>query len=136
MHLHHMGVRMQPTIADGQWIEVTGLMNLRRPISRGDIVVFNMAPYMRQTQGYVWTLRVVGLPGETVEVRDGHVLIDGEVLDEPYVSTRPVYAFGPSVVAQGSYFVLGDNRQYSFDSSKFVHPWVKRRDIFGVVEDV
>jgi signal peptidase I len=81
--------------------------------SRGDVVVFQ-APDQPETDRIK---RVIGLPGETVEVRpDGSVLIDGELLHEPYLSPNQGGPSGTWVVPEDEYFVMGDNRLNSHDS--------------------
>jgi len=62
---------------------------------------------------------VVGLPGDKVQVTDGVVFVNDQPLDEPYINQEPNYNFGPVTVPEGSLFVLGDNRNNSFDS----HAW-------------
>jgi signal peptidase I len=74
--------------------------------------------------------RLIGLPGETIEGRDGKIYIDGRELDEPYlpdgVKSR---TFGPEKIPPDHYFMLGDNRQYSKDST-FFGP-IARKDLIG-----
>ena len=65
---------------------------------------------------YPFVKRVIGLPGETVEVKDGLVFIDGVALDEPYVREAPRYATAEKVIPDGEYYVLGDNRNSANDS--------------------
>lgn len=80
---------------------------------RGDIVVFQ-APDQPENDRIK---RVIGLPGETVEVRkDGSVLIDGELLEEPYISSHVGGPSGTWVVPEEEFFVMGDNRGVSHDS--------------------
>ncbi|MEM8643201.1 MAG: signal peptidase I, partial [Cyanobacteria bacterium P01_G01_bin.54] len=73
--------------------------------------------------------RIVGLPGETVEVKEGTVYIDSEPLAENYLEESPKYSFGPTNVPEESYLVLGDNRNESCDS----HVWgtVPEQQIIG-----
>jgi signal peptidase I len=99
-----------------------------RAARRGDIVVFRYPQDPRRD----FIKRVVGLPGETIAIRDGRVSIDGQPLDEPYAfyaddrvwpddpsiaaERRRRDQLAPSVVAEDSYFVMGDNRDDSADS--------------------
>jgi signal peptidase I len=82
---------------------------------RGDVIVFE--PPNRPGEDYV--KRIIGLPGETVEVRNGQVFIDGQPLAEPFVPGPMSYTMRPQVVPEGMVFVLGDNRNNSNDS----HNW-------------
>jgi len=97
---------------------------------RGDVVVFNPTDeLLRQNFKDAFIKRVIGLPGETVEVLNGRVYVNGKALTEDYIADRPDYQWGPTPVPQGSYLVLGDNRNQSYDS----HYWgfVPREKIIG-----
>jgi signal peptidase I len=100
------------------------IYHLRDP-ERGEIVVFDTPPNACGVGG-TFVKRVIGLPGEKLEVRlirgDGYVFINGKRLDEPYVrpDRRQVGAsFGPVTVPKGHYFMLGDNREQSCDSREW-----------------
>ncbi len=87
----------------------------RRSPARGEIAVFRFPP--NPTQHFVH--RVIGLPGETVEIRDRTVHVDGQPLDEPYaafIDDAERADWGPEVVPPGQYWMLGDNRDNSRDS--------------------
>jgi signal peptidase I len=115
------GTSMLPELHDGERLLVNKLVYYKIQsvswghISRGDIVVFW---YPREPdKSYV--KRVIGLPGETIEVRNGKVLIDGRVLDEEYLDTehnQALPSFPPKKVEEHHYFVMGDNRDNSSDS--------------------
>lgn len=84
-------------------------------LKRGDLITF-LFPKDR-TKWYF--KRVVGLPGETVEIREGKVFINGQMLDEPYVEenyNKIKQSFSPRKIEPDNYFVMGDNRDNSSDS--------------------
>ncbi len=84
-------------------------------LKRGDIISFKYP--LDNTQIYL--KRLIGLPGEEVEVRNGLVYIDGEALNEDYLFEKPLYVVEKQTVPEGCYFVLGDNRNNSNDSSEW-----------------
>jgi signal peptidase I len=96
---------------------------------RGDVVVFKAPTEARNAPERDFIKRIIGLPGETVEVRNGAVYVDGKPMDEPYISEKPSYSCGPVVVPNGQYYVLGDNRNNSSDS----HSWgfLPKENIIG-----
>lgn len=98
---------------------------------RGDIVVFKYPGDPKQETLYV--KRVIGLPGEVVEVIDGIVYVDGQPLDEPYEKEKPIENFGPYEVPEDSYFMMGDNRNNSQDSRYWENKYVKKDKILGKV---
>ncbi|HWQ43244.1 MAG TPA: signal peptidase I [Desulfosporosinus sp.] len=83
-------------------------------ISYGDIIVFHPPPSAHATEDFI--KRVVGLPGDTLEVRNHTTYVNGQPLYEPYVADKSKNDFGPVVVPTDSVFVMGDNRNNSDDS--------------------
>jgi len=111
------GTSMAPLISDQERIFINKFVYRFEPIARGDVVVFWYP--LDRTKSFI--KRVVGLPGDLVDIREGHVYINGQPLEEPYVPAR--YAdysgYGPARVPSGQYFVLGDHRISSNDSRIF-----------------
>ena len=105
---------------------------LYRPLPNGTIVVFH-APAVLVEAGYdpkaALIKRVVGQPGDDIEVRDGQLLRNGDPVLEPWRSEAMDYSFGPITVPEGELLVLGDNRNASLDS----HVWgpLPRKEVIG-----
>lgn len=105
------GPSMQPNLYAGYRLMVERLSYRLHPPERGDIVVAD-----RPGEEVSLVKRVMGLPGETIEVRGGHVKIDGAPVEEPWVVHFGGPDYGPAEVPAGYVFILGDNRQLSRDS--------------------
>ena len=107
-------VSMQPTLYEGNLLVVNKLAYKLGEPKRGDIIVFHYQG--SPTEDYI--KRVIGLPGDTVDVSGGVVRVNGQTLTEPYIAALPAYT-GTWKVSEGELFVLGDNRNHSSDS----HDW-------------
>ena len=131
------GTSMVPTLAEGQYIIANKIVYSRvttdsfarflpfvqpsgegeflytfHPPEYGDVIIFNY-PSDRSRD---LVKRVIGLPGDVIEIQSGQVIRNGEALDEPYVENPDRRSVGPVEVPENSYYVLGDNRRASSDS--------------------
>jgi signal peptidase I len=121
------GTSMMPGLADQERIFINKYAYRLGTIERGDVVVFR---YPGDTsKNYI--KRIVGIPGDRIEIFRGAVVVNGSQLLEPYVPARfrDARSMGEVVVPAGSYFVLGDHRNLSSDSRDF--GMVEREAIFG-----
>jgi len=118
-------ISMEPTLHEGQYLIVSKVAYWFSGPQRGDIIVLD-PPNARSEIPYI--KRIIGLPGEKVEVRDGRVWINGIALNEPYISGPPTYT-DKRILETEEYLVLGDNRNNSSDS----HIWgvLPRENIIG-----
>jgi len=105
-------ISMLPTLQPGEFVLVNKMAYKMGDFHRGDIVVFHYSPQ----EDYI--KRVIGVPGDIIEVDSEQVRVNGQVLNEPYISAAPSYE-GVWEVPVDSLFVLGDNRNQSSDS----HRW-------------
>ncbi len=134
---------MEPTLMEGDKVLVERVTYHFDPPNRGDIIVFRFNPNdpanltkgtnflsrgldllaetmnITHQDGTPFIKRVIGLPGETVEMKDGTVYINGQVLEEPYKHVKDNYTGGPWLVPENSVFVMGDNRSNSNDSRRW-----------------
>ncbi len=121
------GTSMQPSLENQQRVIVSKIAyNFKSP-QRGDIAV--VQPPFKTEKPFV--KRIIGLPGDTIEIKSGSVYVNGVKLTEPYIKAHPEYTMKPTKVPDNSYFVLGDNRNDSTDSH---YGWtVPRQNIIGEV---
>ncbi|MCS7039304.1 MAG: signal peptidase I, partial [Caldilineales bacterium] len=109
------GYSMEPTLHGHQRLVIEKLSYRLHLPRRGDIVVIRVPGYGRE----MLIKRVIGLPGETIEVRGGQVLINGVPLAEPYLRTVTRGDYPPTRIPDDAIFVMGDNRNNSNDSRAF-----------------
>ncbi len=99
---------------------------------RGDIIIFD-AP---DEPGTAYIKRVIAIAGDTIEVNNGKVILNGVTLDEPYLPEAMAedgYVFGPVTVPDHCVFCMGDNRNHSFDARFWNNTWVSEDKIMGKV---
>ena len=132
------GESMDPTFKNGDYLLVDELTYHIRQPERGEVVVFRYP----KDESTFFIKRIIGLPGDTVKIENGNVVIynqahpNGETLDEKYLPTGTMTTIRPLetptyIVGTGQYLVLGDNRQFSYDS----RDWglVSTKEVVGVV---
>lgn len=127
---HVSGESMENTLDDGDQLIVDKLTYRFHDPERFDIIVF---PFRYKDNTY-YIKRIIGLPGETVQIVDGEIYINGEVLEESYgreVMQDAGLAAEPLTLGDDEYFVLGDNRNYSSDSRDPSVALIHRKEIIG-----
>ncbi|MDJ0714489.1 MAG: signal peptidase I [Prochloraceae cyanobacterium] len=121
---------MKPTLQVYDRLIVEKLTYHFREPERGDIVVFSPTQKLRaENFEEDFIKRVIGLPGEKIEIKGGKVYVNGKPIGEKYILEPSEEPFGPVVVPEDSYLVLGDNRNGSYDSRKW--GYVPRKNLIG-----
>lgn len=106
------GPSMRPTLVSGERLVVNKFLYRFKTPERGEVVVFR---YPRDpSRDFI--KRVIGVPGDTIEIQDGQVFRNGELLDEPYILERTRGSYPAAKVPEGHIFAMGDNRNNSEDS--------------------
>lgn len=118
---------MEETIMIDDRVVMFRLAYLFSDPKRGDIVVFEYPDDPSQD----FIKRVIGLPGETIEGRDGVVYINGEALKEDYLPEKAEGDFGPFEIPDDSYFMMGDNRNISLDARYWDNKFVSKDKLQG-----
>lgn len=123
------GNSMLNTLHDNEYMIVTKYQYLFDDPDRYDVVICHY-PGRGNTN---FVKRIVGIPGDTVAVQDGVLYVNGEAVDESYIDYKPNYSYPETLVEEGHYFVLGDNRSSSNDSHVSSVGQLERNQIMGKV---
>ena len=107
-----IGISMEPTFQQGQRLLINKVVYKLHQPERGDVIVFK-SPQNGQAD---FIKRLIALPGDKVEIKQGAVYINGTKLGESYINENPSYTLPPTTLKDDEYFVLGDNRNHSNDS--------------------
>ena len=118
---------MENTVETGSRVIVNRVAYLLGDPQRGDIIAFRLP----DDESQLYLKRIIGLPGEVIESHEGKVYVDGEELSEPYIRELCYLNFGPYTVPEDSYFMMGDNRNNSWDSRYWMNKYVDRSAIVG-----
>ena len=134
MKISMIGVSMEPALYNGQEVLINRFVYKMLSPKRGDIIAF--LPNGNPNSHY-YLKRVIGLPGETVQIKDGKVYINDELLKDDKYCLSEILDGGnatiPITLEEDEYFVLGDNRNMSTDSRSDFVGLVHRKDIIGEV---
>ena len=123
------GASMEPLLYHNDWVISSPKAYRNQNPTRGDVILFQRKTL---TRGLI-VKRVIGLPGETVEILDGQIMIDGQPLDAEYGVAGKNENMPSLLVASDGFFVLGDNREYSADSRSWEDPFVHKEELRGKV---
>lgn len=128
-----------PAINVGDGVITNELADTLQQIERFDIVIFRPTKYTNRrgiSADEKWVMRIIGLGGETIEMRKGKVFINGRPLVEPFKTMPCEDDFAPFKIPVGEYFLLGDNRPDSEDSRYWRTPTIKNEDVLAEVVQV
>jgi signal peptidase I len=106
------GTSMMPGVKDGEYIMVSKIVYVFEQPQRGEVIVFS-SPRNPESD---LIKRVIGIPGDTIEIKENKVFLNKKPLTEPYILEKPNYHYPEQQIPPGNYFVLGDNRNNSSDS--------------------
>ncbi len=121
------GYSMVPTLHERDRIIVSKLTYRMSTPKQGDIVIFKNPGNMKQN----YVKRVIGVAGDRIEIKDGMVYINDELLNEAYIKEQPFGDFPEQIVPENTIFVLGDNRNFSKDSRDPSVGFIPLKNVLG-----
>jgi signal peptidase I len=121
------GASMEPSFYDSEYLIINEISYRFEEPQRGEVIIFRNP----QNTKIYFIKRVLGLPGETIEIKQGKVFIDDELIEESYIENFSTQSKQATILAEDEYFVMGDNRTNSFDS-RSIGP-IKAKHIIGKV---
>ncbi len=128
---------MVPTLPYPAYLLVDHVVTEVQTPYRGEVIIFHHPPHSTLPDEDPLLKRIIGLPGDSVTIQGVHVYINGTVLNEPYIHVQmKPETLGPFIVPANHYFVMGDNRNDSFDSRYWQNHYVPRENIMGRVDAV
>lgn len=117
---------MIPTLNVNDKLIINKMIN-PKDLNYGDIVVF-YSPIKKEER---YIKRLIGVGGDTIEIRNGYLYRNNKKIEEPYLDKSIEYEFGPVLVPENNYFFLGDNRDSSFDSHAWPYPFIQEEEVIG-----
>ena len=127
------GVSMLPSFKENDYLIISTEAYKNHEPKRGDVIVFRSKKKSKSGKRQLWIKRVIGLPGDTVVVRDGKVYVNGKVQDQSYTKDGTTNGDVSITVGKGEYFCMGDNRLKSLDSRSSDVGCIQGADIKGKV---
>lgn len=106
------GASMEPNFYQNEYLIIDEISYRFNDKQRGEVIIFKNP---KNTKNY-FIKRIIGLPGETVSIENGRILVDGKLIEEPYITNFSSDKHDPVVLKENEYFVMGDNRNNSLDS--------------------
>ncbi|MFC6553956.1 signal peptidase I [Cohnella cellulosilytica] len=106
-------ISMEPTLHENEWLFVNKIALRIGDLDRGDVIIFKDPSEGGEGKDFL-VKRIIGIPGDKLEIRGGELYLNGELKVEPYTDSKIEDGdFGPTTVSPGHYFVMGDNRHHS-----------------------
>lgn len=124
-----VGISMEPTLKENDWVLINRLAYIKGNPEVDDIVIF----HKKSVTNEIMVKRIIAIPGDTVAIRNGILYVNGEMKEDSFEKMPSNESLDTLIVQEKCYFVLGDNRNHSFDSRFWDNPFVTEKEIIGKV---